>query len=68
MRLLISFTCRECARGAEQLLDTSSLPLQNTVQLRHDADDCGHVSGELRLGYTFRREDHAPSHERVPRP
>jgi hypothetical protein len=25
---------------------------------------CGHVSGELGLGYRFRREEHAPSWER----
>lgn len=63
MQLTISFTCRQCGRDAAQVLDTSSLALGEMVELRHDAGDCGHVSGELHIEYTFRRADHAPNHE-----
>jgi len=55
------FTCRECGAAARVPWDTSDFG--KPVKLECSSFRCGHVSGELTLGYVY-REEHRPSWER----
>lgn len=78
MQINLTFTCRECGEDQTIRTDTSdygvlfasvtpgfSEPVVHPAKvLSLGCQACGHVSGELGLGYIFRPEQHAPSHER----
>jgi len=75
LQVRITFTCRECGDGQELITDThnygvlvvedqelATVPGAGLVQLL--CSHCGHVSGELGLGYRYLAE-HRPSWEKV---
>jgi len=78
MQITLKFGCRECGQDRELLTDTSNygvvfeLDQPALAGVAASVDDgcllelkcvnCGHVSGEVVLGYRYRAE-HRPSHE-----
>lgn len=72
MQIEITFTCQECELHNTLRTDTSNhgtLVLVGLTDVKNAlvidlACKCGHVSGELGLGYRFIREKHQPSIDR----
>jgi len=64
MQIEFWFSCRECGADTRIPWDTSHSGDRDPVELKCSSSRCGHVSGELRLGYAF-REEHRPSWEKV---
>jgi len=58
MQITFEFTCRDCGADTRILWDTA-MEGDGAVELQCSSSRCGHVSGELRLGYSF-REEHWP--------
>jgi len=64
MQIEFWFTCRECGGDTRIAWDTSHSGDREPVELKCSSSRCGHVSGELWLGYAF-REEYLPSWEKV---
>jgi len=80
MQIRISWMCRECELEQELVTDTHNygvlvalaqptspwrvVTVPDTELVALACRSCGHVSGELGLGYRFNREVSAPSWER----
>jgi len=75
MQVTITFTCRECGEDQERITDTHNygvlvvedqglVTVPGAELVRLSCSHCGHVSGELGLGYRFLAE-HRPSWEKA---